>query len=108
MKARRQDPMTPPQRPAGDTPGFTARRMAADVLDGVSRWCRSFDDGLEAAAARAAFSGLAKRDRALVRALTATAMRRLVTLRHLIGRSLDAGLPAQAPRVETALIVGAA
>src|SRR5262245_23587363 len=108
MKARRQDPMTPPQRPAGDAPGFTARRMAADVLDGVLRRSRPFDDEFEAAAARAAFSGLAERDRALVRALTATALRRLGTLRHLIGRYLDAGLPAQAPRVETALIVGAA
>jgi 16S rRNA (cytosine967-C5)-methyltransferase len=81
--------------------------MAADVLDGVLRRSRPFDDEFEAATARAAFSGLAERDRALVRALTTTALRRLGSLRHLIGLCLDAGLPAQAPRVETALLVGA-
>ncbi len=43
-----------------------------------------------------------------MRALTATVLRRLGTLRHLIGFFLEEGLPAQAPRVETALLVGAA
>ena len=108
MKARRRDPVTRPHPAAADAPGFTARRMAADVLDGVLRRGRPFDDEFDAAAARAAFSGLAERDRALVRALTATALRRLGALRHLVGLYLDAGLPAQAPRVETALLVGAA
>jgi 16S rRNA (cytosine967-C5)-methyltransferase len=35
-------------------------------------------------------------------------LRRLGTLRHLVGSFLDRGLPAQAPRVETALLIGAA
>ena len=108
MKARRRDPVTRPQPPAGDVPGFAARRIAADVLDGVLRRRRALDDEFEAAAARAAFSELAGRDRAFVRALTATALRRLGTLRHLIGFCLEEGLPPQAPRVETALLVGAA
>ena len=108
MKARRRDPVTRPQPPAGDVPGFAARRIAADVLDGVLRRRRALDDEFEAAAARPAFSELAGRDRAFVRALTATALRRLGTLRHLIGLCLEEGLPVQAPRVETALLVGAA
>ena len=35
-------------------------------------------------------------------------LRRLGTLRHLLGLFLERGLPAQAPRVETALLIGAA
>jgi 16S rRNA (cytosine967-C5)-methyltransferase len=108
MKARHRALVTRPQRPADDVPGFTARRMAADVLDGVLRRRRALDDEFEAAAARPAYSGLAERDRALVRALTATALRRLGTLRHLISLYLDSGPPPQAPRVETALLVGMA
>jgi 16S rRNA (cytosine967-C5)-methyltransferase len=106
MKARNQT-ARPGGHPDG-APGFATRRVAADVLDGVLRRRRAFDDELEAAAARPAFSGLAERDRALVRALTASVLRRLGTLRHLIGLFLDAGPPAQAPRVETTLLLGAA
>jgi 16S rRNA (cytosine967-C5)-methyltransferase len=40
--------------------------------------------------------------------MVATVLRRLGTLRHLLGVFLDRGLPAQAPRVETALLLGAA
>ena len=35
-------------------------------------------------------------------------LRRLGTLRHLLGLHLERGLPADAPRVETALLIGAA
>ena len=55
-----------------------------------------------------ALAGLPERDRALTRALVATVLRRLGTLRHLIGLFLERGAPAQAPRVETALLIGAA
>ena len=40
--------------------------------------------------------------------LVATVLRRLGTLRHLVGMFLERGLPADAPRVETALLIGAA
>ena len=106
MRAR-----TPTARPGGrpeSAPGFATRRIAADVLDGVLRRHRALDDELETTAARATFSELAERDRALVRALTASVLRRVGTLRHLVGLFLDAGPPAQAPRVETALLLGAA
>ena len=43
-----------------------------------------------------------------IRALVATTLRRLGTLRHLIGLFLDSGLPAQARRVEIVLLIGAA
>ena len=43
-----------------------------------------------------------------MRAIVATVLRRLGTLRHLLALFLDRGFPAQAPRVETALLLGAA
>jgi 16S rRNA (cytosine967-C5)-methyltransferase len=91
---------------AVDPPGLAARRIAADVLDGVLRRRRPLDDELEDRAAQPDFAALAPRDRALVRALVTMVLRRLGTLRHLLGQWLK--LPADAPRVETALLVGAA
>jgi 16S rRNA (cytosine967-C5)-methyltransferase len=91
-----------------DVPGLAARRIAADILDGVLRRKRPLDEQLEDKAAHPEFAALAERDRALVRALVTTVLRRLGTLRHLLGHFLARGLPADAPRLETALLVGAA
>ena len=90
---------------SGEAPGFAVRRVAADMLDGVLRGHRALDELLDSTSELAA---LAERDRALVRVLIATVLRRLGTLRHLLGLFLDRGLPAQAPQVETALLLGAA
>ncbi len=49
-----------------------------------------------------------ERDRALVRAIAANVIRRLGTLRHLLAGLLERGLPDSAPRVESALLIGAA
>jgi 16S rRNA (cytosine967-C5)-methyltransferase len=75
------------------------------VLDGVLRRSRPLDDQLEEVL-RA--GSLADRDRALVRRLVATVLRRLGTLRHLLGKFLDSGFPPAQPRVEAALLLGAA
>lgn len=96
---------------ADAVPGFAARRIAADIVDGVLRRRRALDellDGADAHPAVAGLASLAERDRALTRALVATVLRRLGTLRHLFSLFLDRGLPAQAPRVETVLLIGAA
>lgn len=50
----------------------------------------------------------AERDRALTRMLAATVLRRLGTLRRIIGGFAQRRLPPEAPCVETALLVGAA
>ncbi len=89
-------------------PGFAARALAAEILESVLRRRRAFDDELNSGAAQAALADLEERDRALTRALAATVLRRLGTLRHLIGALVERGLPAKAPRVETALLLGAA
>jgi 16S rRNA (cytosine967-C5)-methyltransferase len=94
-----------------DSPGLAVRRVAADVVEGVLNRHRSLDEMLEgsdARAATAALAALADRDRALTRAIVAVVLRRLGTLRHLLGSFLEEGLPAQAPRVEIALLIGAA
>ena len=87
-----------------DTPGLAARRIAADILDAVLRRKRPLDGELESGD----LDTLAERDRALARNIVATTLRRLGTLRHLLGEALKRGLPKEAPRVESALLVGAA
>ena len=89
-----------------DPPGLAARRIAVDILDDVLRRHRPLDEQLDDRAAHPDFAALAHRDRALVRALVTVVLRRLGTLRHLLGHWLK--LPADAPRVETALLLGAA
>ncbi|HUD89854.1 MAG TPA: transcription antitermination factor NusB [Xanthobacteraceae bacterium] len=100
-----------PHGSAHDVPGLAVRRVAADIVDGVLRRGRALDELLDGADAQSRNSGLASladRDRALARALVAVVLRRLGTLRHLLGLFLESGLPPQAPRVETALLIGAA
>jgi 16S rRNA (cytosine967-C5)-methyltransferase len=93
---------------SAEVPGLAARRVAADLLDGVLRRHRPLDEQLDAKATNAGFAALADRDRALARRLVATVLRRLGTLRHLIGLFLDRGVPPDAPRLETVLLLGAA
>jgi 16S rRNA (cytosine967-C5)-methyltransferase len=98
----------PRSAPPPDPPGLPARRVAADILDGVLRRSRPLDEQLDGAFAHPGLAALADRDRALVRRIVATVLRRLGTLRHVLGRCLERGAPASAPRVETAMLVGAA
>ena len=98
----------PRTSPQPEVPGLAARRIAADILDGVLRRRTALDELLSGKNAHPGLAGLAERDRALMRRLTATVLRRLGTLRHLLGGFLDKGFPSEAPRVETILLLGAA
>jgi 16S rRNA (cytosine967-C5)-methyltransferase len=93
-----------PQHP----PGFASRRAAADLLEGVLRRNRPLDEQLDGRHAIPALRDLAERDRALARRIVATVLRRLGTLRRLVGELLDRGLPGNAPHIESALLTGAA
>src|SRR5215216_1953606 len=101
--------MARPQRvqPA-EVPGLAARRIAVDILDGVLRRHRPLDDHFGGEHIHPGLPALADRDRALVRKLVATVLRRLGTLRHLLGAALDRGYPADAPRLELILLIGVA
>ena len=96
-------------RPRTETPqqapGFASRRIAAEILEAVLGGKRPLDGELES---NSALRGLSERDRALTRMLVATVLRRRGTLRHLLGDFLNRGFPREAPRVETALLLGAA
>lgn len=87
-----------------EPPGLAARRVAADILDAVLNRKRPLDEQLDASD----LGALPERDRALVRRLVATVLRRLGTLRHLLADYLRSGVPKDAPRVDSALLLGAA
>ena len=97
-------------KPAGNNaspppaPGLAARRIAADIVGGVLRQRRPLDELLD----RSDLGALAERDRALVRTIVATVLRRLGTLRHLLATLLEKGLPKEAPPVEDIMLIGAA
>ena len=98
----------PRTSPQPEVPGLAARRIAADIHDGVLRRRTALDELLSGKSAHPGLAGLAERDRALMRRLVATVLRRLGTLRHLVGGFLDKGFPSDAPRAETILLLGAA
>ena len=100
----------PSQRfaPPSEVPGLAARRIAADIVDGVLHKHRTLDDQLDGAGAHPLLKTLADRDRALMRRMVATVLRKLGTLGHVLSRLLDKGIPSDAPRAQSALLVGAA
>jgi 16S rRNA (cytosine967-C5)-methyltransferase len=89
-------------------PGLAARRIAADIVDAVLHKHRTLDEQLDGAGAHPGLKQLADRDRALMRRLVATTLRRLGTLGHVLSRLLDRGIPTDAPRAQSALLIGAA
>src|SRR3954464_6280046 len=92
-------PSSPPP-----SPGLAARRITSDIVGGVLRQRRPLDEQLE----QSDLSALPERDRALVRTIVATVLRRLGTLRHMLGTMLEKGFPSAAPKVEDILLIGAA
>jgi 16S rRNA (cytosine967-C5)-methyltransferase len=94
--------------PQPEVPGLAARRIAADIVDGVLRRRIALDEQLSGKGAHPGLPALSDRDRALMRRLVATVLRRLGSLRHGLGSFLDKGFPTEAPRVETVLLIGAA
>jgi len=98
----------PRTSPQPEVPGLAARRIAADILDGVLRRHIALDEQLSGKGAHPGLIGLADRDRALMRRLVATVLRRLGTLRALLAGFLEKGFPSEAPRTETILLIGAA
>src|SRR3954452_16123989 len=90
-----------------EVPGLAPRRIAADILDNILRRRRPLDEQLEGADQHPGLAALSERDRALMRKLVSTTLRRLGTLRHLRRSALDRGLPPDAPRVESVLLSGA-
>jgi 16S rRNA (cytosine967-C5)-methyltransferase len=98
----------PAEASALHPPGFASRWAAAALLEAVLRRNRPLDEQLDDRHPNPGLRDLGDRDRALTRRIVATVLRRLGTLRRLIGDLLDRGLPKDRPLVESALLIGAA
>ncbi len=97
-----------PETARADAPGLASRSLAAQALTAVLHRRRPLDEVLDPTTGLVGLGALEERDRALVRMLVATSLRRLGTLRALIDAVLASGLPKDAPRIEAALLIGAA
>lgn len=96
------------QAGASHPPGFAARQAAEQLLHAVLQRNRPLDEQVDDRHPNPGLQGLVERDRALARRIVATVLRRLGTLRRLIGNLLERGLPKGGARVENALLIGAA
>ncbi|MEP9354441.1 transcription antitermination factor NusB [Xanthobacter sp. KR7-65] len=92
----------PPPSSGTAAPGFAARALAVDALEAVLRQGAALEEALDSAP-----SGLEPRDRALAFRIVATALRRLGTLRGVLGKLLERGFPKSSPRLESILLAGA-
>lgn len=105
---RSKSGMKPPLVPAELPPGLACRLAAAAALSDVVVNGRGLDEALAAAAQHPRFTAFDPRDKALARSIVIVSLRRLGTLRRLLGRLLDKGLPKKSGQLEWILVVTAA
>lgn len=91
-----------------DVAGLAARQVAARLLAAVVDAKTPLDALTDAEHGHPQFRALPPRDRSLVRAILATALRHRVTIGRLIARRLDRPLPPNARSLEHILHVAAA
>lgn len=102
-------PRGPAQTEAAvDAPGLTVRRTAAKLLGAVIDAATPLDGLTDNEHGHPHYLALDPRDRALVRAILATALRHRITIETLIGRRLERPLPANATALSHILHVAAA
>ncbi len=92
-------------RRSGEAAGLKARRVAIDLLQQVVDRHRPLDEAL---AAETRLASLASRDRAFVRLLVATVLRRLIELDRTLGSLMARPLPRKAAEAQWVLRLGAA
>ncbi|MGD9912667.1 MAG: RsmB/NOP family class I SAM-dependent RNA methyltransferase [Rhizobiaceae bacterium] len=106
--ARRSRPKQASQQQQPDVPGLAARRTAAKLLGAVVEARTPLDGLTDNEHGHPHYLALEPRDRALVRAILATALRFRGPIGRLIARRLERPLPANAHALEHLLHVGAA
>lgn len=101
----RRDRAEPPPPPP---PGLAARVAAAAAIADILGNGHTLEERFAADAAAGRQQTFDARDRALIRSIVTTALRRLGTIRGALTQFLDKGLPKKAGSLEHALTVGAA
>lgn len=102
--------MAKPDRPAAnidpnsvsqliEKPGFAARKAAADILGNVVHKRRPLDNELDLSSGHSGFRALPANDRALVRAIIGSSLRRHGEISTIIDRLLDRRIPEKTGRV---------
>lgn len=87
--------------------GLAARRAAVDSLGHIVDDARMLETELDTETGHAGYRALIAKDRALVRAIVATALRRRGQIEDALSRLIDKPLPAKARRATHILHVGA-
>lgn len=91
-----------------DPAAVATRHQAVLLIAQVLRRRDNLDEAFGRAASQGDLARLSERDRAFVRALVATGLRRLGQIDHLLGRLLATPLPAKSGFAREILIIGAA
>jgi 16S rRNA (cytosine967-C5)-methyltransferase len=90
------------------TAGLRARIAAHLVIQDVVSSGHLLDERFSPHSVPSRVAGLDARDRGLARSIATVVMRRLGTLRHVLGQFLDKGMPREAGALEWILLAGAA
>lgn len=105
---RRLPRQQPDSDPTTNVPGLAARKTAARLLAAVVDARTPLDGLTDNEHGHPQYMSLDMRDRALVRAILATALRHRITIGTLVSRRLDKPLPANATALSHILHVAAA
>ncbi|MCV0429425.1 MAG: methyltransferase domain-containing protein [Roseibium sp.] len=92
-------PAKAPDQQQADKPGFSARKIAADILGNVVHKKRPLDGELDVASGHSGFRDLAGNDRALVRAIVGASLRHRGEIAEILDRLLDRQIPEKTGRV---------
>ncbi len=91
-----------------EEPGLATRRLAFEILTSVLNEARPLDQALEHRSGTPTWRALSPADRALVRAMVSTTMRRLGLIDDALKSLMQRPLPPKAARVRTILRLAAA
>ena len=107
-KGQGGSPVRTRYQPDHSTVGLAARRVAVEILGRVVTGRRPLDDELKESGGHPGFSALIARDRALVRAMLGTALRRRGQISAIVDRLLERPVPEKTGFVLDILHVAAA
>jgi 16S rRNA (cytosine967-C5)-methyltransferase len=95
-------------RSTSDLAAIATRRQAVTLIAGVLRRREPLDEAFARSARQGDLAKVPERDRAFVRALAATGLRRLGQIEHVLARFITRPLPAKSGNAREILIVAAA